>query len=300
MRHDKLERELNLLLLLTDNRSYTIEKLCDKVGVSRRNLYYYLEFFRDCGFVVNKYGGCYSIDRNSPFFSKLTERISFTEEEAIVMRRLLDRIDENSAIVVNLKKKIDRFYDYDILASDTVREQAAHNISVLHDAIKYKKCVVLRNYSSPNSRTVRDRIVEPFLLMNNNNEVRCLEMVSRQNKTFKVARMEDVMMLDDMWQHEALHRRMFTDIFMFSGEVLLPVRLRMGRLAYNILNEEYPQAMMHVTQEAEGTWILDIDVCSYAGIGRFVLGLSEDVQVIGGEGFLEYLRAKVRQMADKI
>ena len=111
MRHDKLERELNLLLLLTDNRSYTIEKLCDKVGVSRRNLYYYLEFFRDCGFVVNKYGGCYSIDRNSPFFSKLTERISFTEEEAIVMRRLLDRIDENSAIVANLKKKIDRFYD---------------------------------------------------------------------------------------------------------------------------------------------------------------------------------------------
>lgn len=50
MRHDKLERELYLLQLLTENRTYTIERLCEKLGISRRNLYYYLEFFRDSGF----------------------------------------------------------------------------------------------------------------------------------------------------------------------------------------------------------------------------------------------------------
>lgn len=44
MRHDKLERELYLLQLLTENRTYTIERLCEKLGISRRNLYYYLEF----------------------------------------------------------------------------------------------------------------------------------------------------------------------------------------------------------------------------------------------------------------
>ena len=52
MRHDKLERELYLLQLLTENRTYTIERLCGKLGISRRNLYYYLEFFRDSGFKV--------------------------------------------------------------------------------------------------------------------------------------------------------------------------------------------------------------------------------------------------------
>ena len=41
MRHDKLERELYLLQLLTENRTYTIERLCEKLGISRRNLYYY-------------------------------------------------------------------------------------------------------------------------------------------------------------------------------------------------------------------------------------------------------------------
>lgn len=54
MRHDKLEKELQLLLLLTDNRSYTLKQLCEKLGMQRRNLYYYLEFFRDTGFKLVK------------------------------------------------------------------------------------------------------------------------------------------------------------------------------------------------------------------------------------------------------
>lgn len=62
MRHDKLEKELQLLLLLSENRSYSVEQLCRKMETSKRNLYYYIEFFRDAGFKVEKYGNCYSID----------------------------------------------------------------------------------------------------------------------------------------------------------------------------------------------------------------------------------------------
>ena len=56
MRHDKLEKELNLLLLLAENRQYTLAQLCDKLSISKRNIYYYLDFFRDAGFKVEKYG----------------------------------------------------------------------------------------------------------------------------------------------------------------------------------------------------------------------------------------------------
>ena len=52
MRHDKLERELNLLMLLTENHNYTVPDICESIGISRRNLYYYLDFFRDAGFIV--------------------------------------------------------------------------------------------------------------------------------------------------------------------------------------------------------------------------------------------------------
>ena len=38
MRHDKLQRELDLLLLMTENKNYTAAQLCDRVGISLRNL----------------------------------------------------------------------------------------------------------------------------------------------------------------------------------------------------------------------------------------------------------------------
>ena len=40
------------------------------------------------------------------------------------------------------------------------------------------------DYSSPHSHSVTNRVVEPFLLMNNNQDVRCHEIETRTNKTF--------------------------------------------------------------------------------------------------------------------
>ena len=73
MRHDKLEKEMNLMLLLTENHRYDVDAICDRIGISRRMLYYYLESFRDWGFKVEKSGKVYSLDRESPFFKHLRD-----------------------------------------------------------------------------------------------------------------------------------------------------------------------------------------------------------------------------------
>lgn len=297
MRHDKLERELNLLLLLTENRAYSIPDICRKMEISRRNFYYYLEFFRDSGFLVEKRGDNYSINRDSPFFKKMVERVTFTEEEAVVMRRLLENINGN-VVVENLKSKLDRFYDFNIIDSDVVRQQRAHNVGMLYDAIKNRQLAVLKNYSSPHSKTQKDRVVEPFMLMNNNNEVRCYELSSGMNKTFKVSRMDDVQLLDLRWEHESEHRQVYTDLFMFSGEEMHTVEMRLGTLSYNVLKEEYPKAAAFITPDDEGCWQLSLDVCSYAGIGRFVLGMYEDIKVEGDSGFINYLHGKIDKMKE--
>lgn len=296
MRHDKLDRELTLMLLMTEPRGYTVPQLCEKLGVSRRNLYYYLDFFRDYGFVVEKRGTVYRLDRQSPFFTKLLRLVHFTEDEAITMRRLLDRLNDNSLQVKHLKNKLEALYDLDILQDVSIREQYAQNVSTIYDAIKYKRCAILRHYSSPHSNTVSDRVVEPFMFMNNNNDIRCYELSSHQNKTFKLSRMESVVLLMDEWTHERKHRQMYTDIFMFSDEQLLPVSLRMGRLSHNLMLEEYPKAAAYITKEDDSHWLLSLDVCSYAGIGRFVLGLYDDIEVLGSEAFKDYLQQKIARM----
>ncbi len=297
MRHDKLERELDLLLLLTENVDYTAQDLCDKLGITRRNLYYYLDFLRDTGFELIKSGTCYRLNRQSPFFRRLHESIDFTENEAIFLRRLLEQIDNENPLVGNIKVKLDRFYDLKIINDAKFKKRAAHNVETLYEAIKIKHVVRLVGYSSPHSKTVSDRFVEPFTMMNDNNDVRCYEMSSGMNKTFKISRMRDVQVIDAVWGNEDRHREIFTDIFMFSGEERRHVELLLGQLSYNLLLEEYPQAVTHLTLHNNKRWLLNLDVCSFLGIGRFVLGLYDDIEVIGDKEFTEYLIDKANKMS---
>lgn len=287
--------QLQLLLALSQNKSLTVDELSQRFGLSRRSLYYYLDFYRDCGFIVEKQGPYYRIDRESPFFKQLIARISFSEEEAIAIMRILNKVEED-ALVKSIKRKLDRFYDFDIQNDSQFAEQQARNVSMLCQAIKLKRIVVLKGYSSGHSQTKKDRLVEPYLMMNGNQDVRCHELSSGMNKTFKLTRMESVEMLDDEWLHEDEHRQMYTDIFMFSGERQYTVDLRMGTLASNLLREEYPASVPHIEQEDDRHWLLHLPVCSYRGIGRFVLGVFEDIQVLGDEGFKVYLKEKWVEM----
>ncbi|MBR2102621.1 MAG: WYL domain-containing protein [Prevotella sp.] len=297
MRNDKLERELEMLLLLTGNHRVDIDQACTRLGISRRSFYYYLEFFRDYGFNVERNApGVFTIGRESPFFRRLIDRVSLTEAEVIVMQRLLSRVAEKNAVVEGLREKLRGYYDFSILDEEQDGTGSSLIVDQLHDAIKYKKMAVLRSYSSPHGQTSRDRLVEPFMLMNGNQEVRCYEPASAMNKTFKIARIGTVDLLSDNWMNEHKHRRMFTDIFMFSGETTYTVTLTMGRLAYNLMVEELPRSAPFITALDDGRWHLAMPVCNYAGIGRFVLGLMEDITVEGDNGFIAYLQQRIQAM----
>lgn len=146
MRHDKLGRELELIILLTRNADYTAQDLCEKLGVTRRNLYYYLDFLRYAGFEVIKHGYYYRLGRRSRFFTRLREGIDFTENEAVFIRRLLERADENNPLVPHLKAKLDRFYDFRITNDPHLQTRLAHNVEKLIDAIKFKSVVQLHGH----------------------------------------------------------------------------------------------------------------------------------------------------------
>ena len=294
------------MLLLTENHRYDVESICERIGISRRMLYYYLESFRDWGFKVEKNGRIYSLDRESPFFKHLFETINFTEEEALTMLSILNKVEDHNAIVERLRRKLDRFYDLNILVNPQLREQAAHHVSVLYDAIKRHRLVKIEGYSSPHSKSCTNRVVEPFLMMNNNNDVRCYELSSGMNKTFKVSRMSNVVLLDLEWGNEAKHKQIFTDLFMFSGEERLPVKLKLDRLAYSLMVEEYPKSVDFIREihdesaengdDAPKYWLLSIEVASYLGISRFVLGLYSHVEIVDSPDFLEFVNGEIKKM----
>lgn len=295
MRHDKLGKELEIIRMLASYEDLSVDEICRRTNLSRRNLYYYLQFFKESGFILFKRNKCYHIDRRSPFLNKLLDLLQFTEEEATTMRKALDMIDGNNPIVNHLRAKLDRFYDFDILSDVESRKKAAEKVNTIYEAIKNKCVVKIEGYSSPHSLTVRDRYVEPYMLMNNNNDVRCYEPLTDQCKTFRVSRMEKVVALDLRWSDENKHTQVFTDIFMFSSDSKKPIRLRMGQLSKNVFTEEYPAIKEHITAENDNHWIADFEVCDFRGIGRFVLGLLEDIEILGNEDFREYIYNKVEK-----
>lgn len=294
------ERQLRLMVLLTQNRAYPLDELCRKLDMSRRTVYRYIELFRDTGFVVKKQGDCYRLDKESPFFREITQLVHFTDEEALTLRYVLDTLSDTDIRARQLRRKLERIYDFGILNAMDADTGLADNLQALYEAVKQHRQVMLRGYSSASSNRISDRVVEPYLFLQNHNEIRCFEVQSRQNKTFKVSRIGRVELLDLLWNHEEEHTPVFTDLFQFSGPERHRVTLRLGRLACNLLKEEYPRAALSLTPDGPDHWLFATEVCSFQGIGRFVLGLFEDVEVVDSPDFVQFLREKAQNLTKKL
>ena len=300
MDKERFDRQLRLLVLLTQDRDTDIDSLSRELQMSRRSIYRYIETFRELGFVVEKRGNRYRVAPSSPFFRRITERIHFTEDEALTINQVLNAVYDRSPQVRHLRQKLSSLYDFDVLARHGVDEHIARNLATLYDAVKLERVAVLRGYVSPSSGKVSDRMVEPYMFLSENSEVRCYELATGMNKTFKISRAERVDLLDMLWSHKEAHLPFYTDMFGFSGEQLFPVRLVLGALSARLLLEEVPSVASQLALLDDGRYRLHARVCSYKGVGRFVLGLCDDVEVESPRDFKDYLRARVRFLTQKI
>ena len=77
------------------------------------------------------------------------------------------------------------------------------------------------------------------------------------------------------------------------------MKLRLGRLSHDLLLEEYPLSARSITPDGDDRWIFETDVVSYVGIGRFVIGLSDDIDVLSDDGLKDYLKSKADSLLYK-
>jgi predicted DNA-binding transcriptional regulator YafY len=293
MDQPKLDRLLRLMKMLTGNTTYPIIELANRLETTERTIYRYIETFRDAGFVIKKQGSIYRIDKSSPYFKDISQLVHFTEEEAYILKSAIENIDENNLIKQNLKKKLYTVYDYKILAETTVKGKNAVNVNRIIEAIHDKKQVLLRNYSSANSHVVRDRLIEPFAFTTNYIQLWAFEPESGKNKLFKLSRVLEVVIQADSWQHEIQHHAGYLDCFRISSHQQLRVQLRLGLRAATLLAEEYPLAEKDLARITDNHWTFDTKVCSYEGIGRFVIGLLHDIEIVDSPDFEAFVNERL-------
>jgi len=106
MDQPKIERLLRLMKMLTGNVNYTISDLSNKLGMSERTMYRYIDTFREAGFIIKKQGDVFRLDKSSPYFKDISQLIHFTEEEAYILKSAIESIDESNLLKQSLKKKL--------------------------------------------------------------------------------------------------------------------------------------------------------------------------------------------------
>lgn len=290
MDQPKIERLLRLMKLLTTNTTYTVDDLAARLGMSRRTVYRYIDTFREAGFLIRRTGDYIRIDKESPHFKDISQLVHFTEEEAVILKRAIESIDDTNVIKLNLRRKLYTVYDNKSLADTIVKGKNSSIVHNLVEAIERELQVVLHDYSSSHGGGVRDRRVEPFSFTTNYVQVWCYDLDDGRCKSFKTSRIGSVEVLDEGWRHGDDHREGFSDIFRMNGERRTRVRLRLGLRAHNLLTEEYPLSERDLKADGDDRWILDTEVADMAGIGRFVIGLLDDIELLDSPTLADYLR----------
>ena len=117
------------------------------------------------------------------------------------------------------------------------------------------------------------------------------------NKMFRVSRIEEVLLQNENWMYEEKHQHAYLDIFRMSSTngITYPIKLELNTRAHNLLLEEFPLSEKYLTKICKDKWLLETEVSSYAGVGRFVMGLAADIRIIDTPGLKKYIADYVQQ-----
>ena len=295
MEQPRVERTLRLMRLMSGNVYLTVEQLAKRLDTSTRSIYRYIDTFKTCGFAVEKIDdSIYRLISMPTGYKDLQKLVYFSEEEARVLTYLIESLDETNSLKSSLYRKLCAVCDTKSIKEYSGSSKNAANVQSLGNAMKDHKTVILKDYASASSGTVRDRVVEPFEFTNNHIDIWAYDCEKKDVRLFKIARIGWVDILPIDWQHGDEHDKGYLDAFRMQGKAQTHVRLEMTLRSKNLLCEEFPLAEPDIT-EKDGKYILDTKVSKMEGVGRFVIGLMGDIRVLDSPELERYVQEYVQK-----
>lgn len=292
----KLKQMLEVLIMLSQKYGRSKESLAEHFGTSVKTITRYMDTFRDVGFVLNKtQDGYWRLDKDNSEYKDLSELLHFSEDESAILAKAIDSIETTTELKEELKRKLYSLYNIDRIATPTARKEKAGLIEILTDAIQQKKQVYLIKYSSTNSMQISDRLIEPFSFTQNLEDIWAFEPISGKNKLFKLERIRKAKISSTNYQFEEQHRKADTDVFRMSSDKTTEVQLKLSLKAKNLLIEEFPRAEKYLAKSENTHYTLTVPVHDWKGVGRFIMGLPTDIEIIYPEELKEYVLSEMEK-----
>lgn len=272
----------------------TVGQLASQLDATERTVYRYFKLLEEIGFIIDvDFNGRYFIHREEVE----TSEDLFTLDEVNILRQLIIN-HTDAAVQESLLRKLAFHSESRDLPRQFLKLRIARLFRALTEAIENKKQVTLKNYHSANSQMIADRVIEPFRFGEGFQSVQALDVKDKQCKYFKLERIGEVVISKKPFKYEKLHERTSNDIFGVSGRKETWVNLRLSLRAYVLMREEFPLSIPYLEKENAGdskSYIFHGPVLSFKGIGRFVMGLADEVTILGPLEFKSYVKDKLKQ-----
>lgn len=285
----KILRVLQLISLLKKEPSKSIKFIAGILESTDRTVYRYLDLVKELGFDLQR-------DSHNRFFigsEKENETIDFSNEEASLLRELLLSSGAKSNLKDALLRKIYLKSEIVIQGNHLLNAHLGKMVSDLSKAITEHKQVVLKKYQSANSNTITDRLVEPISFTDNYTSLCAYEVETAKNKYFNIERINEVEVSQKQNEFESQHQLDSPDAFGFTALNGLPfdIDIRLNLRAFVLLKLEYPMVVSFLKQEPKtNNYRLKMSINNPKPIIRFVLGLLDDIEIIGSVAFKDYLK----------
>ena len=281
--------------MLGSNVDYTTPELTERLDVCERSTFRYIETLKHAGCTIIKKGkNIHKLVKIPSEGLKLEELVLISSEEAYLIHRMLRSIAGECPLVYNLELKLAAIFDAICITEIVGNKSASENIKELKKAINNHERVVLMNYESGHTMQISNREVEPYAFSTNYTDVYAYEIATGKNKIFKVCRIGWVKPTCHLWVYEDKHEVISPDCFRMNGKESIPVTLKMTLMAKNLLIEEYPLSARDLTYE-DGYWWLRTNVKGMAGVGRFYLGLSDQIEILDSPELVSYISEHVKK-----
>lgn len=284
----KLLRLFQIIAVLKSGH-WPIKQLAERFDTSERTIYRYINLLEEVDFLIEK-------DFDNRYFILTSEddpsQAQFSLEETKLIKKLIQSGAADNPLKNLLLKKLSLNSELDSVPRLFVKARIGKFVDELAEAIKNKKQVILKNYHSAHSNEIRDRLVEPIHFGDNYQSIIALDTADKICKQFKLDRIGEILSMNKIFQFESLHQKNQTDIFGFTGDASTYITLHLSLRAYLLLREEFPLSVPYI-EKKEKDYFFNGPVANFEGVGRFVLGLIDEIKVAGPPTFKEFLNKKL-------
>jgi proteasome accessory factor C len=290
---NRIYRVFQLINYLKAKPAKSVRNIMRFLDTSERTVYRYLDMLKDLGFTIERD----SSNRISITVNGNSDIVPFTEQEADYLEKLIKTVGKSTKIADSVLQKVRNSSELKVGANLLLKAHLGQIVEKISIAIIEGRQLLIKNYTSANSQTISDRIVEPMCFTDDYESVSAFEVKTKQNKYFNIERMAEVEVLDSKMKYEQLHEFYKPDIFGFQGKSLNKVvEIQMSMRASLVLKEEYPMSIPYIKYILEtDSYYFKANVQSFLAPGRFVLGFLEDVKIVGSKDFTRYINLIVKK-----